>query len=105
MVEHTLPESPLVSVIRGRGRLTIPKPARQHLSLTEGDRVLIIAGRKMLELVPVSLVARDRLWNLTDAVRSRIESAEDDVSSGRVASLADPRSLGEIAEQLRDAGS
>jgi len=100
-----LPESPLVSVVRGRGRITIPKPVRQHLSLTEGDRILVVAGPKALELVPVALVARDRLWSLTDVVRTRIESAADDVSSGRVASLGNTRSLGEITAQLRDADS
>ena len=104
-MDHVLPESPLVSVVRGRGRLTIPLPARQHLSLAEGDRVLVVASRKTLELVPVALVARDRLWSLTDAVRTRIESAEDDVSSGRVASLGNSHSLGEIVEQLQDADS
>lgn len=104
-MEHVLPESPLVSVVRGRGRLTIPKPARQYLSLAEGDRVLVVAGRKTLELIPVELVARDRLWSLTDTVRSRIESAEDDVSSGRFVSLSNPNSLGETVEQLLDAGS
>ncbi len=104
-MEHVLPESPLVSVVRGRGRLTIPKPARQHLSLAEGDRVLVVAGRKTLELIPVELVARDRLWSLTETVRSRIESAEDDVSTGRVARLSNPRSLGETVEQLLDADS
>lgn len=104
-MEHVLPESPLVSVVRGRGRLTLPKPARQHLSLTEGDRILVIAGRNTLELIPVDLVARDRLWSLTEAVRSRIESAEDDVSSGRVASLRNPSSVGDTVEQLLDAGS
>ena len=104
-MEHVLPESPLVSVVRGRGRLTLPKPARKHLSLAEGDRVLVVTGRKTLELIPVELVARERLWSLTETVRSRIESAEDDVSSGRVASLRNPCTLGETVEQLLDAGS
>ena len=99
-MEHVLPESPLTAVIRARGRITLPEPARQHLSLTEGDRVLVVVGPGTLELIPAEIVDRDGLWSMAGSVRSRIESAEDDVSSGRVVSLDKPRSLGKAIDSL-----
>jgi hypothetical protein len=45
------------------------------------------------------------LWSMARSVRSRIESAEGDVQSGRVARLTSPRSLGRAVERLLDAGS
>jgi len=99
-VEHVLPESPLTAVIRARGRLTLPEPARQHLSLTEGDRVLVVVGPRTLELIPAEIVDRDGLWSMAVTVRNRIDSAEDDVSSGRVVGLDNPRSLGKAIDSL-----
>ena len=104
-MERALPESPLVAIVGARGRLTLPKPARRHLSLTEGDRVLIVLDQNMLELIPVKFATRDGLWSMARSVRSRIESAEDDVQSGRVVSLTSPRSLGGAVDRLLDAGS
>ena len=104
-MERLLPESPLVAIVGARGRLTLPKPARQHLSLTEGDRVLIVLDQNTIELIPVKFVSRDNLWSMARSVRSRIESAEDDVRSGRVASLTSARSLGGAVDRLLDAES
>jgi len=79
--------------IRGRGRLTLPRAARQTLSLSEGDRVVVVIGRNSIELIPADLISREELWSLTGAIRSRIEAAEDDVSSGRTAAIENARSL------------
>lgn len=99
-MEHVLPESPLTAVIRAKGRLTLPEPARKHLSLTEGDHVLVVVGPRTLELIPAEIVDRDGLWSMAVTVRNRIDSAEDDVSSGRVVSLDKPRSLGKAIDSL-----
>lgn len=104
-MERMLPESPLVATIGARGRLTLPRSARQHLSLAEGDRILIVLDQNTLELIPVKFAARDSLWSMARSVRSRIESAEGDVQSGRVARLTSPRSLGRAVDRLLDAGS
>ncbi len=99
-MEQALPESPLVAIVGARGRLTLPKAARRHLLLTEGDRVLIVLDQNTIELIPVRFATRDSLWSMAGSVRSRIESAEDDVQSGRVASLDKPRSLGKAIDSL-----
>ena len=84
---------PLMASIRGRGRFTLPKAARQALSLSEGDRIVVVVGRNSIELIPADLIAREDLWTLTGSIRSRIEAAEDDVSSGRMAEIENARSL------------
>lgn len=99
------PESldvPFVATVGARGRLTLPKAARDHLSLSEGDPVLLVVGSHSLHLVPADLVSRDELWSLTAPIRRRIESAEDDVDSGRSVCAADPRSLRKAVRQILD---
>jgi AbrB family looped-hinge helix DNA binding protein len=96
---------PLVATVGARGRLTLPKAARDHLSLSEGDPVLVVVGSHWLQLVPADLISRDELWSLTGPIRRRIESAEDDVDSGRAASAADPRTLRRAVRQFIEHGS
>ena len=52
---------PLVATVGARGRLTLPKAARDHLSLSEGDPVLVVVGSHWLQLVPADLISRDRV--------------------------------------------
>lgn len=101
IVNHDPRDLPLMASIRGRGRLTLPKAARHALSLSEGDRIVVVVGRNTIELIPADLVAREELWTLTGSIRSRIEAAEDDVSSGRTAEIEDSRSLRGAASRLR----
>jgi len=81
------------ATIRGRGRVTLPKAARDRLSLNEGDRVLFVVWRGTLDLIPATVVGRDELWSLTGSVRDRIETAEDDLSAGHSAIVENPSAL------------
>lgn len=96
---------PLIASIRERGRLTLPKLARETLSLQTGDRVVVVTRSTSIELIPADLVPRGDAWTLAGSVRARIEAAEDDVSSGRTAVLDEPRLLRETARKLRATGT
>ncbi len=74
-LRERFPDHPTIVAIRGRGRVTLPKAARDRLSLEEGDQVLVVVGRRTLEVVPVEFVTRDQLWSLTGSVRDHIEAA------------------------------
>lgn len=77
---------------------------RRRLSLAEGDRLIVVVGRKSIELLPVSLVSREHLWTLSEVIRSRIDTAEEDLESGRTAVLENPRSMRETVRRLIDDG-
>ena len=104
MSTHTrsLAESPMVATVRGRGRVTLPKAARDRLSLAEGDRVLCSVGRGIVEFVPVELITREDLWSMTGPVRDRIDAAERDLSSGRSVVVRTPKALASSIEALLD---
>ena len=95
-----LPDHPTIAAIRGRGRVTLPKAARDRLSLEEGDQVLVIVGQRTLEVVPIEFVTRDQLWSMTGSVRDHIEAAENDVSAERSAVVNDPRALSAALQEL-----
>ncbi|MGB5675591.1 MAG: AbrB/MazE/SpoVT family DNA-binding domain-containing protein [Gemmatimonadota bacterium] len=103
-MSHLLQGLPLAASLRARGRVTLPKAARQQLSLTEGDRLIVVVGRNSIELVPTALVSRDHLWTLSELIRSRIDTAEADLSSGRTAVLENPRSMRAKVRWLIDDG-
>ena len=99
-LREQFPDHPTIVAIRGRGRVTLPKAARDRLSLEEGDQVLVVVGRRTLEVVPVELVTRDQLWSMTGSVRDHIEAAENDLSAGRSAVVDDPRALSTALQEL-----
>jgi AbrB family looped-hinge helix DNA binding protein len=88
-----LPQYPTVASVRARGRVTVPKAARDGLSLSEGDRLLFVVGRGKLEVIPLALVTRRQLWTLTGSIRGGLEEAEDDVACGRIEEVTNPRKL------------
>ncbi len=92
-MKDPLPRFPTVASVRARGRVTVPKAARDELSLSEGDRLLFVVGRGKLEVVPLALVARRELWTLTGSIRGGLEVAEDDAACGRVEEVTNPRKL------------
>jgi len=104
IVSHLLQGLPLAASIRARGRVTLPKAARQRLSLAEGDRLIVVVGRNSIELVPADLISREDLWTLSEAIRTRIDRAEEDLSSGRTAVLENPRSMRATVRGLIDDG-
>ena len=99
-MEPMLPKTTLRAVVRAKGRITVPAPARRFLDLAEGDQVMVVVRQTSLELIPISLAAPDRLWTLNRTVRNRIENAEDDVASGRVAEIQRPGCLLDAVEQV-----
>ena len=88
-----LPAYPTAATVRARGRVTLPKAARDQLSLAEGDQLLFVVGRETLEVIPVELVSRRHLWTLSGAVRGSLEAAEEDLASGRTLEVVSPRKL------------
>ena len=99
--KRSLAESPMVATHRGRGRVTLPKAARDRLSLAEGDRVLCSVGRGIVEFIPVELVTRADLWSMTGPVRDRIEAAERDLTAERSVVARTPTALARAIEALR----
>ncbi len=99
-MSYLLQDLPLAASIRGRGRVTLPKAVRERLSLVEGDRLIVVVGRNSIELVPADLISREHLWVLTEAIRSRIEAAEEDLSRGRTDVLEKAASIRETCRRL-----
>ena len=99
-MKDPLPRFPTVASVRARGRVTVPKAARDELSLGEGDRLLFVVGRGKLEVVPLALVARRELWTLTGSIRGGLEQAEDDAASGRIKEITNPRKLKSALRRL-----
>jgi len=99
-MERMLPKTTLRAVVRAKGRITVPAPARKYLELAEGDQVMVVVRQTSLELIPVSLAAPDRLWTLNRTVRNRIEDAEDDFVAGRVVEIQRPGRLLDAVEQV-----
>ena len=88
-----LPTYPTLVRVGGRGRVTLPKAARERLSLYEGTQLFILVGRTALELVPAVSVERDHIWSLSGSFRERVEAAEADAAAGRSAIVDEPRTI------------
>lgn len=99
-VKEPLPRYPMAATVRARGRVTLPKAARDRLSLSEGDQLLFVVGRETLEVIPVELVSRRHLWTLSGDIRGSLEAAEDDLAAGRAVEVVNPRKLKGVLSRL-----
>jgi AbrB family looped-hinge helix DNA binding protein len=91
-----------IAIIRKKGQVTLPIAIRRRLSLSEGDALAIIVRRRQtLELIPIELVAPNRLWAVYPTAQMRIDTGESDLELDRTTVVQGPRMVKKGLDELR----
>jgi AbrB family looped-hinge helix DNA binding protein len=63
------------TIVRDRGRITLPGDVRRRLGLEDGDTLLLLATARGVEILPAAVIPRDQLWVTAEPVRDGLVQA------------------------------
>lgn len=89
----------MITQLRSRSQITIPKNIIETLGLKEGDNLNIEIENGKIILKPVVMVPKNQAWFWTDEWQTAEKEVDEDVKSGKI-KIADD--IDELMKDLRD---
>lgn len=89
----------MLTQLRGRSQITIPKNIIDELGLKEGDNLNIEIENGKIIVKPVVIVPKDQAWFWTKKWQSQEKEVDKDIERGRIKTA---NNLDELMKDLRD---
>lgn len=89
----------MITQLRGRSQITIPKNIIESLGLKEGDNLNIEVEDGKIIVKPVVMVPKDQAWFWADEWQQAEKEVDADIKAGRIKTAS---SLDELMKDLRD---
>jgi len=91
-----------IMTVDAKGRTTLREEVRRELGLEGGGLLLLEkTERGTYELVPATLIPRDRLWFHHAEMQARVAEAESDRREGRVTRTETPEAAQALLDSLK----
>lgn len=89
----------MITQLRGRSQITIPKNIIETLGLKEGDNLNIEVEDGKIIVKPVVMVPKDQAWFWADEWQQAEKEVDADIKAGRIKTA---NNLDELMKDLRD---
>lgn len=89
----------MITQLRGRSQITIPKNIIESLGLKEGDNLNIEIENGKIIVKPVVMVPKDQAWFWTDRWQEAEKEVDLDIKAGRIKTA---NNLDNLMKDLRD---
>lgn len=89
----------MLTQLRGRSQITIPKSIIETLGLKEGDNLNIEIENGKIIVKPVVMVPKEQAWFWTDEWQQAEKETDEDVKAGRIKTA---NNLDELMKGLRN---
>lgn len=89
----------ILTQLRGRSQITIPKNIIDSLGLKEGDNLNIEVENGQIIVKPVVMVPKDQAWFWTDEWQLAEKEVDKDIETGKIKKV---NNLNELMKDLRD---
>ncbi len=89
----------MITQLRGRSQITIPKNIIESLGLKEGDNLNIEIENGKIIVKPVVMVPKDQAWFWTDGWQEEEKEVDLDIKAGRIKTA---NNLDDLMKDLRD---
>lgn len=89
----------MITQLRGRSQITIPKNIIESLGLKEGDNLNIEIENGKIIVKPVVMVPKDQAWFWTDGWQEAEKEVDLDIKAGRIKTA---NNLDDLMKDLRD---
>ena len=74
----------MITQLRGRSQITIPKNIIENLGLKEGDNLNIEIENGKIIVKPVVMVPKDQAWFWTEEWQKSEKQVDADIKAGRI---------------------
>ncbi len=89
----------MLTQLRGRSQITIPKSIIETLGLKEGDNFDVEIENGRIIVKPVVMIPKDQAWFWTNEWQEAEKEIDEDIKSG---SIKTANNLDELMKGLRD---
>lgn len=89
----------MLTQLRGRSQITIPKSIIETLGLKEGDNLNIEIENGKIIVKPVVMVPKDQAWFWTDGWQLAEKEIDEDIKVGKIKTA---NNIDELMKDLRD---
>ena len=89
----------MITQLRGRSQITIPKNIIESLGLKEGDHLNIEIENGKIIVKPVVMVPKNQAWFWTDEWQEAEKEVDEDIRTGRIKTA---NNLDELMKGLKD---
>lgn len=89
----------MITQLRGRSQITIPKNIIDTLGLKEGDNLNIEIVDGKIIVKPVVMVPKNQAWFWTDEWQSAEKEVDKDIKSGKIKTASN---IDDLMKDLRD---
>lgn len=89
----------MLTQLRGRSQITIPKNIIESLGLKEGDNLNIEIENGKIIVKPVVMIPKDQAWFWTDEWQEAEKEVAEDIKAGRIKTA---NNIDDLMKDLRD---
>ncbi len=89
----------MITQLRGRSQITIPKNIIETLGLKEGDNLNIEIENGKIIVKPVVMVPKNQAWFWTDEWQLAEKEVDEDIKAGKIKTASN---IDDLMKDLRD---